>query len=285
MPSVRGGLNQVGERVLSEGAVAGTEPQVMLSEDEYYPTARLTEPAWRSMPLVGISKTFRAGKLTAGSLSGFVALLGLDRSREGHHGDGQSGGGGLRHGALERVMDGRAPEDRPPWFAAVRDLYQARSMKRVAAWKALTRSPPPMRRQRFPFGPMRGRYFSDTAGPLNLVLADDGSRLALETRTRRYGLEALARRYLFGDLQGLGIKGTFARFDLGPDGEVLGLSAFDATFLRQPGRNVSAHHGNLEQGRKPGAEAQGLEPGADLAEAEEEYGRGHTPASNHPLAP
>ena len=60
-----GGLNQVGERVLSEGAVAALfEPQVMLSEDEYYPTARLTEPAWRSYALAGISKTFRAGKLT-----------------------------------------------------------------------------------------------------------------------------------------------------------------------------------------------------------------------------
>ena len=47
------------------------------------------------------------------------------------------------------------PEGRPPWFAAVRDLYQARSMKRVAAWEALT-SRRPMRRQPFPFGPMRG---------------------------------------------------------------------------------------------------------------------------------
>ena len=28
-------------------------------------------------------------------------------------------GAELRHGALWRVMDGRALEDRPPWFAAV----------------------------------------------------------------------------------------------------------------------------------------------------------------------
>ena len=38
-----------------------------------------------------------------------------------------------------------------------------------------------MRRQTVPLRAYEGRYFSDTAGPLNLVLADDGSRLTLET--------------------------------------------------------------------------------------------------------
>ena len=232
-----GGLNQAGERVLSEGAVAALfEPQVMLSEDEYYPTARLTEPAWRSYALGWYQQDFQGRKIDyhTGSLSGFVALLGLDRSqgkaimvmanREGAE---------LRHGALWRVMDGRAPEERPPWFAAVRDLYQARSMKRVAAWEALT-SRRPYAPPTVPLRAYEGRYFSDTAGPLNLVLADDGSRLTLETRTRRYGLEPW-----HGDTFLVTFKdwnqGTFARFDLGPDGEVRGLSAFDATFLRQPG--------------------------------------------------
>ena len=74
-----GGLNQVGERVLSEGAVAALfEPQVMLSEDEYYPTARLTEPAWRSYALGWYQQDFQGRKIDyhTGSLSGFVALLG-----------------------------------------------------------------------------------------------------------------------------------------------------------------------------------------------------------------
>ena len=66
------------------------------------------------------------------------------------------------------------------------------------------------------------------------MLADDGSRLTLETHTRRYGLEPW-----HGDTFLVTFKdwnqGTFARFDLGPDREVRGLNAFDATFLRQPG--------------------------------------------------
>ena len=108
-------------------------------------------------------------------------------------------------------------------------------MKRVAAWEALT-SRRPYAPPTVPLRAYEGRYFSDTAGPLNLVLADDGSRLTLETRTRRYGLEPW-----HGDTFLVTFKdwnqGTFARFDLGPDGEVRGLSAFDATLLlrRQPG--------------------------------------------------
>jgi len=232
-----GGLNQAGERVLSEAAVATLfEPQVMLSEDEYYPTASLTRPVWRSYALGWYQQDFQGRKIDyhTGSLSGFVALLGIDRSqgraimvmanREGAE---------LRHGALWRVMDDRAPEQRSAWFAAVRDLYQARSMKRVAAWEALT-SRRPYAPPTVPLRAYAGRYFSDTAGPLNLVLADDGSRLTLETRTRRYGLEPW-----HGDTFLVTFKdwnrGTFARFDLGPDGEVRGLSAFEATFLRQPG--------------------------------------------------
>lgn len=231
-----GGLNRAGERVLSEAAVQSLfEPQFMLSEEEYYPTARLTQPRWRSYALGWYQQDFQGRKIDyhTGSLSGFVALLGLDRSQ------GRAvmvmankEGAELRHGALWRVMDDRPERERPRWFADVRDLYQARAMKRVAAWESVaSKRPyaPPTR----PLRAYAGRYLSPTAGPLTLVLADDGSRLTLETRTRRYGLEPW-----HGDTFLVTFKdwnrGTFARFDLAPDGSVRGLDAFESEFRRQP---------------------------------------------------
>ncbi|MEE4298967.1 MAG: serine hydrolase [Pseudomonadales bacterium] len=229
---LRGGVTAEGERLLSEASLAEMfRPQQLVAEDDYYPTAELTEPNWISYGLGWYQQDFLGRKVDyhTGSLNGAVAIVGLDRAaRRGVVVMANRGGAELRHALLWSVMDDREGAGRPDWHADVLALYAARAERRAerrAATVAGRLDVPPS----LPLEAYTGRYDSLRGGPLSI--SPDGDALRLDTLVRTYRLtpwHADTFRLMHEDWE----NGSFARFSLTPEGTIDGVEAFGIDFER-----------------------------------------------------
>jgi CubicO group peptidase (beta-lactamase class C family) len=116
---LRGGVTQEGERLISEaGFEEMFKPHQLASPDDFYPTIELTKPNWRSYGLAWFQQDFQGRKIDfhTGSLSGLIAIIGLDRA-----GDkavvvlGNRDHAEMRHAVLWEVMDNSAPSQKRNW--------------------------------------------------------------------------------------------------------------------------------------------------------------------------
>ncbi len=118
-----------GESVLDEETVAELlHPQTVLRRDDFYPTARLTEPRWITYGLGWFQQDYR-GRMVhfhTGSIDGMSAIVGLVPEAELgvvvlaniDHAE-------LRHALLWRAVDlFTGVEDGRDWSAELKDLYQ-----------------------------------------------------------------------------------------------------------------------------------------------------------------
>jgi CubicO group peptidase (beta-lactamase class C family) len=229
------GVTADGTRLLSEQAIQEMfTPQQLIDSATFPATAELTRPNWRSYGLGWFQQDFQGRKIDfhTGSLSGFVAILGLDRThqravvvmanREGAE---------LRHALLWEVMDRRTGAERPDWHADVLALNGERAAQRAAQWARLEAGRieglPPARE----LAAYAGRFNSARSGPLQIRSGAAG--LTLHTRVRDYQLthwHGETFLVMHADWQ----RGVFARFDLAPDGTITALEAFGDRFLRDP---------------------------------------------------
>jgi CubicO group peptidase (beta-lactamase class C family) len=79
---LRGGVTADGERLISEAEFEHLfAPQVLIAEDDFYPTAQLTRPKWRSYGLGWFQQDYQGRRIDfhTGSLGGLCAIVGLDR--------------------------------------------------------------------------------------------------------------------------------------------------------------------------------------------------------------
>ena len=120
---LRGGITRDGERLISEDGVTQMfEPQQLASEDDFYPTVRLTKPNWRSYGLGWFQQDFQGRKIDfhTGSLSGLIAIIGLDRAAQlavivlGNRDHAE-----MRHALLWHVMDESDSAEKRDWNQAV----------------------------------------------------------------------------------------------------------------------------------------------------------------------
>ena len=229
---LRGGVTADGERLISEASLEEMfTPQQLVAQDDYYPTAALTEPQWISYGLGWYQQDFLGRKIDyhTGSLNGAVAIVGLDRSA------GRAvvvmanrGGAELRHALLWSVMDPREGTARPDWHGDVLALYEARAAaraeRRAAIAQARLDAPPSL-----PLHAYTGSFASDRGGPI--AIAPDGAALRLNTRVRTYRLTPWhAETFLLEheDWE----DGSFVRFSLTPSGVIDGVEAFGMDFER-----------------------------------------------------
>jgi len=80
---LRDGVAADGKRLVSEASVEEMfKPQQLASPDDFYPTVALTQPNWRSYGLAWFQQDFQGRKIDfhTGSLSGLIAIIGLDRA-------------------------------------------------------------------------------------------------------------------------------------------------------------------------------------------------------------
>ncbi len=230
---LRGGTTAGGRRLISAAHFAEMfEPQQLIGADDYYPTAELTRPQWRSYGLGWFQQDFQGRKIDfhTGSLSGLVAIIGLDRAADravvvfGNQDHAE-----FRHAVLWEVMDPTTGPDRTDWNAAVRELYERLADEREAEWhetrqKRLTNANPGLPPEAY-----IGSYRSAVNG--DIVVGRDERRLQLRTARvtldlRHWHLDTFLVEYLPWNIR------EFATFRIGTDGAVAGLEVLGDYFER-----------------------------------------------------
>ena len=232
---LRGGVREDGERLISEAGFSEMfKPQSLIDRQDFYPTAHLTQPHWISYGLGWFQQDFQGRQIDfhTGSLSGLIAIIGLDR--EGNRAVivlGNRDHAEMRHAVLWQVMDETGAAERRDWNQAIWELYQKSAEEREAKW-AQTRQNR-LRKTHLTLAPEHyaGRYMNPALGSIRIELAGRDMLLrtvAVEVPMTHWHLDTFLVEYAPWELR------EFAEFRIGPDGRIASLRLFGEEF--QPAR-------------------------------------------------
>ncbi len=228
---LRGGVTASGERLLSEASMAQWfEPRQLAAAEDFYPTTELTRPHWRSYALGWFQQDFQGRMINyhTGSLSGLIALIGLDRDNDravvilGNRDHAE-----LRHAVLWEVMD----EDSNPdtdWNQQVYDLYERQRMKREERWNETRQQRIANANPGLPLSSFAGRYASKVNGDIVVVYSD--RRLLFKTALDTFELRHWHLNTFVAEFPP--DNRVFADFEIGFDGKVKSLRIFGDKFAR-----------------------------------------------------
>jgi CubicO group peptidase (beta-lactamase class C family) len=229
---LRGGITESGERLISEAAMEQMfEPHQLATPEDFYPTAELTHPHWRSYGLGWFQQDFQGRMINfhTGSLSGLVALIGLDRDKDkavvilGNRDHAE-----VRHAILWQVMDDSQTGDRD-WNQEVYDLYQRQRAKGEERWNDIRQQRIANANAGLPLPAFAGRYSSKVNGDVVVVFSD--RRLLFKTALQTLELRHWHLNSFVAELPPENSR-DFAEFQIGFDGKVKSLKVFGDTFLR-----------------------------------------------------
>jgi CubicO group peptidase (beta-lactamase class C family) len=229
---LRGGVTQSGVRLISEAAYAEMfKPQSLIDREDFYPTTELTRPHWLSYGLGWFQQDFQGRQIDfhTGSLSGLIAIIGLDRA-----GDravivmGNRDHAEMRHAVLWEVMDNSPAGERPDWNQAIYDLYQDNARQSDAKWEETKKSRLRGTRPGLPLDAYAGRYTSAALGEVTIERATRGMELrtaAVDMPMSHWHLDSFLVEYPAWQLR------EFAEFHIGPDGRIESFRLFGEDFL------------------------------------------------------
>lgn len=232
---LRDGVTAGGERLISETGLAEMfEPQQLASKADFYPTVALTQPHWRSYGLGWFQQDFQGRKIDfhTGSLSGLVALIGLDRA-----GDravvvlGNRDHAEMRHAVLWEVMDHGADTARRDWNREIFDLYASSRSDSERKWSEKKDQRLKHTKPALPLEAYAGTYRSARNG--DIVVQRKGRELELNTALvtlsmQHWQLDTFLVEYPAWEMR------EFGTFRIGTDGAVSGLELFGDIFARLP---------------------------------------------------
>lgn len=229
---LRGGVTAGGQRLISAAAFEEMfEPQQLASPEDFYPTVQLTRPHWRSYGLAWFQQDFQGRKIDfhTGSLSGLIALIGLDRAGEravivlGNRDHAE-----MRHALLWEVMDNSPPAVRRDWNLEVFELYTSLAGKSDEQWAKTERGRLSGTRTSLPLNRYTGAYESAVMGQVSIVNSDGN----LILRTDRVDISMShwhLDTFLF-EYEPYAMR-EFAGFSIGPNGSVSGFRLFGENFV------------------------------------------------------
>ncbi len=213
-------VTEDGDRLVSGESIKQMfEPHQLASVDDFYPTIELTKPNWRTYGLAWFQQDFQGRKIDfhTGSLSGLIAIIGLDRANDkavivlGNRDHAE-----MRHALLWEVMDETAGDDRRDWNQDIFDLYAKRADEAKQKWKEtqdkrLKHTKPSLKPAVYP-----GTYRSDVIG--DIVIEKSGGNMLLKTtlvsfEMSHWHLDTFLVEYKDWDLH------EFVVFNIGPDGK------------------------------------------------------------------
>jgi CubicO group peptidase (beta-lactamase class C family) len=228
---LRGGVTQEGERLISEaGFEEMFKPHQLASPDDFYPTVELTKPNWRSYGLGWFQQDFQGRKIDfhTGSLSGLIAIIGLDRA-----GDkavvvlGNRDHAEMRHAVMWEVMDNSAPAQKRNWNQEVFDLYQGHADQDDQEWMAIKKQRLAKTKPSLPRDDYTGNYESHAFG--EITVAKEGRKLVLKTKRVELPMTHWHLDSFLVEYKSWGMR-EFAEFRVGPDGEIATLELFGENF-------------------------------------------------------
>lgn len=230
---LRGGITADGKRLISEAGMQEMfEPHQLATPDDFYPTVELTKPHWRTYALGWFQQDFmgKAIDFHTGSLSGLIAIIGLDRDA----GNavivmGNRDHAELRHALLWEALDTSDDGEKRDWNDEVYALYAQREAEAAEKWQATERARLKGTKPRLPIGDYGGTYRSEVNGDISI--AARGNALELRTARDRMPMSHWHQDtfllkhedWQYGDL-------TIFRF--AADGTVSAIDLFGDTFYR-----------------------------------------------------
>jgi len=230
---LRDGVTTSGKRLISEESIRQMfEPHQLASSSDFYPTTELTKPNWRSYGLAWFQQDFQGRKIDfhTGSLSGLIAIIGLDRANDkavivlGNRDHAE-----MRHALLWEVMDNSDGENRRDWNQDIFDLYAARADEGDQKWeetrkKRLKNTKPSLKPAAYV-----GRYRSETMG--DILVEKSGRDMTLKTTLINFEMTHWHLDTYLVEFKNWQMH-EFASFSIGPDGTVASLKLFGDTFVR-----------------------------------------------------
>lgn len=125
---LRGAVTTDGTQLISDSGLAEMfEPTQLATPDDFYPTVALTKPNWRTYGLGWFQQDFQGRKIDfhTGSLSGLIAIIGLDRvEKKAVIVLGNRDHAEMRHALLWHVMDNSPNGEKRDWNQEIFDLYE-----------------------------------------------------------------------------------------------------------------------------------------------------------------
>jgi hypothetical protein len=150
---------------------------------------KLTKPHWRSYGLGWFQQDFQGRVIDfhTGSLSGLIAIIGLDREAKravivlGNRDHAE-----MRHALLWEVMDTTPPDHKRDWNADILDLYRDLENQDRQAWEEKARARLEGTQPSLPLAAYAGTYRSPVHGDISVRLMDE--KLRVDTVTHQYTL-------------------------------------------------------------------------------------------------
>jgi len=222
-----------GDRLVSEESIRQMfEPHQLSNPADFYPTVELTKPNWRSYGLAWFQQDFQGRKIDfhTGSLSGLIAIIGLDRTA----GNavvvlGNRDHAEMRHALLWEVMDNSAADKKRDWNQEIFDLYESRAAKGKEDWKKAQQNRIENTRPSLPLASYAGTYNSEPLGDILIVQSEHGLSLKTvryEFEMSHWHLDSFLMEFANWDLH------EFVTFNIGPDGRIASLSFWGNTLAR-----------------------------------------------------
>jgi hypothetical protein len=232
---LRDGVTASGDRLVSEDSMEQMfEPHQLVGTGYFYPTTALTKPNWRSYGLGWFQQDFQGRKIDyhTGSLSGLVAIIGLDRPGDKavvvlanrDHAE-------VRHALLWEVMDNSAADHRQDWNQQVFDLYESRAAQSEERWQERQQKRLEGTGTSLPLAAYAGTYRSEAMG--DVLLEMSGKNLVLKTTRRDFEMSHWHLDTFLVEYKNWNMR-EFASFNIGPDGAIVSFDLFNDTF-RQVG--------------------------------------------------
>jgi CubicO group peptidase (beta-lactamase class C family) len=228
---LRGGMTSDGEQLVSEaGFEEMFKPHQLASPDDFYPTVELTQPNWRSYGLGWFQQDFQGRKIDfhTGSLSGLIAIIGLDRA-----GDravvvlGNRDHAEMRHAVLWEVMDRQAPADRRNWNREIYDLYEGRAEQGDEKWAETKRQRLVKTKPSLPRDDYAGTYESPATG--EVTIAVKGREWVLKTKKVELPMTHWHLDTFLVEYESWGLR-ELAEFHVGSNGTIRELELFGESF-------------------------------------------------------
>jgi len=228
---LRGGVAKDGKRLVSEASFEEMyEPQQLASPDDFYPTVELTQPNWRSYGLAWFQQDFQGRKIDfhTGSLSGLIAIIGLDRAADkavvvlGNRDHAE-----MRHAVLWEVMDNNAPGERRNWNQEIFDLYQNQADDGDGEWAEIKQQRLRKTKSSLPRDDYAGVYESPMIG--EITIAPEGRNLILKSKKIDLPMSHWHLDTFLVEYKPWGMR-EFADFRVGPNGAIEKLKIFGESF-------------------------------------------------------
>ena len=230
---LRDGVTTGGERLISrEGFAEYFRPQHLIAAGDFYPTAELTRPHWITYALGWFQQDFQGRQIDfhTGSLSGLIAIIGLDRAQDravvvlGNRDHAE-----LRHAILWEVMDDEPAATRREWNDAILALYEAREADAEERWRDVEAKRLQGTQPALPLAAYAGRYASPVLGELSVEAGDEGLQLRsamLGLPMSHWHLDTFLLDYRPWQMR------EFLQFRVGPDGAIEGFTLFGESFAK-----------------------------------------------------